>query len=200
MGLRRAFGPLPPTPGYAILLSVWLTRFEPLERGALWIWQRLPLPWRARSALYWLVSTKYGIGVQALVFDDAGRLLLLRHTYKGRYAWGLPGGGMSRGETPTAAILREVREEAGLDATVRGLLGVEAHPSRLIVEIFYLCEAHGGTFRANAEIADYGYFALAELPERLEPRLRRLILHYAGDGRLLAGTRREIQPIIHQDN
>src|SRR5215218_9650751 len=129
--------PLPRARRCAILLGVWLTRFEPLERAALWIWRKLPLSWRGRSALYWLISTKYGIGVQGLVFDDAGRVLLLRHTYKGRYAWGLPGGGMGRGETPAAAMVREVREEAGLDVTISRLLGVEAHPSRLIVEIFY---------------------------------------------------------------
>jgi len=134
--------------------------------------------------LYWLISTKYGIGVQALVFDEAGRLLLLRHTYKGRYPWGLPGGGMGRGETTAEATLRELREEAGLHGTIQALIGVETHPHRLVVEVYYLCRAHGGTFHPNAEIAACAYFALDALPPDLEPRLRRIILGYAATGRL----------------
>ncbi len=163
----------------AILLSVWLNRSEALKGAALQVWSRLPLSARARSALYWMLGTKYAVGVQGLVFDSAGRLLLLRHTYKGAYPWGLPGGGMARGETAPQAVMREVREEAGLQVRVVALLGLETHPSRLLVEVFYLCRAHGGSFQPNAEIAGYGYFDLARLPADIEPRLRRIILQYA---------------------
>ena len=42
-------------------------------------------------------------------------LLLVRSSY--RTAWGLPGGGIRRGETPDAAARRELAEEIGLVAT-----------------------------------------------------------------------------------
>ncbi len=148
----------------------------------LWLWQRLPVSGRARSMLYWLLGAKYAVGVQALVFDGAGRVLLLRHTYKGRYPWGLPGGGMERHETAPQTALRELREEAGLQGTIGGLIALERHPSRLMLELFYLCHAQGGQFRPNAEISDYGYFALSALPPALEPRLRQLLTRYAGAG------------------
>jgi ADP-ribose pyrophosphatase YjhB (NUDIX family) len=138
--------------------------------------------------LYWLLSTKYGIGVQALVFDGEGRLLLLRHTYKGIYPWGLPGGGMQRGETAPQAALRELREEAGLLADVIRLVGVETHPSRLLVEVFYLCRMRGGRFQANAEIADYGYFALAALPSGTDARLQTILAGYAAAGLIPPGA------------
>ena len=163
---------------------MWLDRLGSLKRLLLFVWRTVPMTSRVRSMLYWLISTKYGIGVQALVFDEAGRLLLLRHTYKGRYPWGLPGGGMGRGETTAEATLRELREEAGLHGTIQALIGVETHPHRLVIEVFYLCRAHGGEFRPNAEIAACGYFALDALPPDLEPRLRRIILAYAAAGRL----------------
>lgn len=159
---------------------MWLDRYEAPKRLLLWIWTALPLSRRARSAAYWLLGSKFAVGVQALIFDEAGRLLLLRHTYKGRYPWGLPGGGMQRGETTTRALLREVREETGLAVTVARLLGVATQGDRLLVEIFYLCRAHGGTFTPNAEIAGLAYFDPAQLPPDLDPRLRRILRRLIG--------------------
>jgi len=49
----------------------------------------------------------------ALIFDRAGRLLILKPTYKS--GWTIPGGVMeANGETPWEACQREVREECGL--------------------------------------------------------------------------------------
>ena len=49
----------------------------------------------------------------ALIFDDLGRLLVLKPTYKG--GWTLPGGQMeATGETPWEACRREVWEETAL--------------------------------------------------------------------------------------
>lgn len=56
----------------------------------------------------------------ALVFDEEGRLLILRPTYKS--GWTIPGGVMEAdGETPWEACQREVREECGIDVS-RGRL------------------------------------------------------------------------------
>jgi 8-oxo-dGTP diphosphatase len=50
----------------------------------------------------------------ALIFDSAGRLLILKPTYKS--GWTIPGGVMEAdGETPWQACQREVREECGLE-------------------------------------------------------------------------------------
>jgi ADP-ribose pyrophosphatase YjhB (NUDIX family) len=57
------------------------------------------------------------VSAGALIFDSAGRLLILKPTYKS--GWTIPGGIMEAdGETPWQACRREVREECGLD--VRG--------------------------------------------------------------------------------
>jgi double-stranded uracil-DNA glycosylase len=50
---------------------------------------------------------------RALVFDPAGRVLLVRFEFADRTVWALPGGGLERGETHEHALLRELREEAG---------------------------------------------------------------------------------------
>ncbi len=54
------------------------------------------------------------LGVRAVVTDQAGRVLLVKHTYLP--GWWLPGGGVDRSETTHAAVVRELLEEAGLVA------------------------------------------------------------------------------------
>ena len=54
------------------------------------------------------------VSAGALLFDRAGRLLILKPTYKS--GWTIPGGVMEAdGETPWEACRREVREECGID-------------------------------------------------------------------------------------
>ena len=65
----------------------------------------------------------------ALVWDDAGRLLLLAPTYKD--GWTIPGGVMeSTGETPWEACRREVFEETGLTVTRGRLAAVDTRPAK----------------------------------------------------------------------
>jgi 8-oxo-dGTP diphosphatase len=65
----------------------------------------------------------------ALIFDQAGRLLILKPTYK--TGWTIPGGVMEAdGETPWDACRREVREECSLEVHGGRLACVDFHPSR----------------------------------------------------------------------
>jgi alpha-L-rhamnosidase len=63
-------------------------------------------------------TTRY---IAAILQDD--HILLLKHQFSKEYAcWEIPGGGRLEGESESACIVREVREEAGLDVGVDGLL------------------------------------------------------------------------------
>jgi 8-oxo-dGTP diphosphatase len=65
----------------------------------------------------------------ALIYDPAGRLLILKPTYKS--GWTIPGGVMEAdGETPWAACQREVREECGLAVSRGRLACVDFRPPR----------------------------------------------------------------------
>lgn len=65
----------------------------------------------------------------ALIFDGAGRLLILKPTYKS--GWTIPGGVMEAdGETPWQACRREVLEECGITVTAGRLACVDFRPSR----------------------------------------------------------------------
>jgi 8-oxo-dGTP pyrophosphatase MutT (NUDIX family) len=62
------------------------------------------------------------VSAGALIYDPAGRLLILKPTYKS--GWTIPGGIMEAdGESPWEACQREVREETGLEVS-RGRLAV----------------------------------------------------------------------------
>ncbi|MGH3123309.1 MAG: NUDIX domain-containing protein [Streptosporangiaceae bacterium] len=64
----------------------------------------------------------------AMIFDPAGRLLILKPVYKS--GWTIPGGVMEAGETPWAACQREVREECGLTVERGRLACVDIRPPR----------------------------------------------------------------------
>jgi ADP-ribose pyrophosphatase YjhB (NUDIX family) len=97
------------------------------------------------------------VGAYGLCRDDRGRVLLTRNSdaseFPGR--WGLPGGGVEQGEHPDDAVVREFREETGLDVRISGLNEVTADVSRLpstgdlehIDRIIYTCAVYGGDLR-----------------------------------------------------
>ncbi len=70
------------------------------------------------------------VAVAAVVLDDAGRVLLIQRTDND--LWAIPGGAQDVGETTTAAAVREVREETGLDVEVTGLVGIYSDPRHVI--------------------------------------------------------------------
>jgi 8-oxo-dGTP diphosphatase len=65
------------------------------------------------------------ISAGGLVYDRAGRLAIVRERKRsGARQWTLPKGKLEPGETVEEAALREVREEAGVRARIRGYVGV----------------------------------------------------------------------------
>ncbi len=76
------------------------------------------------------------VAAYGVCLDDDQRLLLVRlndvTTRPG--AWTLPGGGLDFGEHPEAGVVRELREETGLEGRVVELLAVDSfHRATTIV-------------------------------------------------------------------
>lgn len=90
--------------------------------------------------------------VGGIVHDSAGRLLLIRRAHAPSAGlWTLPGGRVEPGETDDAAVIRELREETGLEVLPRRLVGVLEHPPYLIHD--YVCSLRGGQLRAGDDAA-----------------------------------------------
>jgi 8-oxo-dGTP diphosphatase len=75
--------------------------------------------------------TTHVIGcVGAVIKDEAGRLLLIRRGHEpGKGLWSIPGGRIEPGESDESALMREVREETGLDVTAGPLIGAVRRPA-----------------------------------------------------------------------
>jgi 8-oxo-dGTP diphosphatase len=62
--------------------------------------------------------------VGAVAIDDGSLLLIRRGNEPGRGTWSVPGGRMEPGETIQEAVVRELREETGVEGVCTGLIGV----------------------------------------------------------------------------
>lgn len=64
------------------------------------------------------------LGVSGLVLNSVGEWLVVRKSYGGmKGMWSLPAGFVNGGETVDMAIIREVKEETGIDCQVEGMIG-----------------------------------------------------------------------------
>ena len=69
--------------------------------------------------------------VYAIARDRSGRVLLVRRADDGN--WELPGGRVEVGETMSAAVRREVFEEAGITIALTGVSGIYSDPAHIVV-------------------------------------------------------------------
>ncbi|QEY52201.1 NUDIX hydrolase [Legionella longbeachae] len=109
------------------------------------------------------------IDVRAVILQNENILLVKERTDG---LWSLPGGWIDVSESPSEAIIREVREEAGYDVKIIKLLSVwdklkHDHPPQWphTYKLFFYAQILSGHFEPNTEILDLGYFPLHQLPD-----------------------------------
>lgn len=110
------------------------------RRIVLPFWGRAPLWLRRR--LITLGTAKFSVGVSAVCLNSQNQMLVLHHLFHKEHPWGFPGGWVDEGETPLEAIVREVREETGLEPTVEDVLVVMGDGAW--IDVVYLCQVPDG--------------------------------------------------------
>ena len=106
-----------------------------------------------------------------VVLDGAGRVLLVQRAIEPyREHWALPAGYQEADEDPSWTVVREVREETGIEVAVVRLLDLlyipedPRKPANLAV---YLCRPSGGALCAGLDALAAGWFELGSLPHKL---------------------------------
>lgn len=124
------------------------------------------------------------IGVRIIVRDGDERVLLVRHTYAP--GWHFPGGAVDRRETAVDAAVRELREEALIEASSPPrLMGVYLSTVNHKSDHIVLFEA--GAWRAiegkarPLEIAEARFFPLRDLPNGTTGGTRRRLAELSGE-------------------
>jgi ADP-ribose pyrophosphatase YjhB (NUDIX family) len=155
---------------------LWLAALSLLALAALRLAPHTPL--RAQLAM------------SSAVFDDQGRILMVREAIDGN-RWTLPGGWADVNQSPSECVAREVREEAGLQVTVRKLAAVydrmrHPHPPSEfhIYKLFFICTITGGELTTSLETTEAAFFAEDALPSDLSlgrtlpAQIARMFAHY----------------------
>lgn len=137
------------------------------------IWRHLPHILRRRVVR--IGQRRFTATAGAVIFDDQGRVLLLEHAFRPDSAWGLPGGFLSKGEQPEAALRRELREEIGIEVEDVEMVLVRTHSKPRQIEIYFRARAIGEPEPCSFEIKGAGWFSIDDLPSELSNDQRRLI-------------------------
>lgn len=101
----------------------------------------------------------YRITGCAVVFDHEQRILLKHDPNRG---WELPGGHLEPGETIPECVIREVKEETGIDVEIIELCGISQDVERHVCHTFWIAKAVGGELTLSSESLDAGFFDIAD--------------------------------------
>ncbi|MEV6526660.1 NUDIX domain-containing protein [Longispora sp. NPDC051575] len=126
------------------------------------------------------------VAVTAFVLDDQGRVLLIRRSDND--LWALPGGAQDFGEYIAQTVVRETREEAGIDVEVTGVVGIYTNPNHVVeysdgevrqqFSICFTANPVGGELATSDESTEVRWVAQSELDGlQINPSMRLRIDH-----------------------
>lgn len=91
------------------------------------------------------------VSVAGFVSNDNGEILLINSPRRG---WEYPGGMVEPGETFQDALIREIKEEAGVDVEITGFIGLCKNVEKDVVNIDFSCRYLGGELTTSNESSE----------------------------------------------
>ncbi|MFZ5932509.1 MAG: NUDIX hydrolase [Patescibacteria group bacterium] len=121
--------------------------------------------------------------VLALIIKNGKFLLIKRKVKLFRLEWAFPGGITHRGETEGEAVIREAKEEVGLDVKVVKKIFERKHPDTLVQVAYFHCLPISGKkpeIGEKYEISEVKWVEAGEVLERftsdVAPEIQKFIL------------------------
>lgn len=129
----------------------------------------------------------FGLAVKAVIVDAQGRTLLLRRSAVNKNfvgCWEWPGGKVDPGEDFATAVLRETKEEIGLEVEITGLAGATSFEMPKISVVLLCMEVRitGGEIKLSNEHDAFDWVLFSSLPrlnlvEHVRPFMLDFIAH-----------------------
>jgi len=117
------------------------------------------------------------LGARCVVISPDREVLLLRHSY--HPGWHLPGGGVEKGETVLDALIREVREEAGVTMPcppkLHGIFFNRKVSNKDHVVVYSCSQYETLEIEKTWEIEEVSFFSIDNLPKDIDPGTKRRI-------------------------
>ncbi|MGO4543444.1 NUDIX hydrolase [Paenibacillus sp. 2TAB23] len=111
------------------------------------------------------------VAAGGFVENEHGQILLVKTEHDG---WVFPGGQVEAGENVIDALIREIKEESGIDAAISCLIGIYSNtgtykwhdgvtdvPTKVMMD--FSCKAEGGQLAVSEETSESGWFDKADV-------------------------------------
>ena len=116
------------------------------------------------------------VDIRGMVLSLDKKVLLVKESLDNK--WSLPGGWADVGQSPKEVIVKELKEETGLDVIAKKLLAVfdkrlHAHPPQpyYVYKIVFYCEPVSSQLNKGFDVLDVQYFDIENLPKLSEDRI-----------------------------
>lgn len=116
------------------------------------------------------------VDVRGFVLNEHNKILMARESIDGK--WTIPGGWADVGNTPKEVVIKEIKEETGMNAEVVRLLAIydkqrHSHPPEpyYVYKLIFFCRAIGGQLTPGFDMQGADWFALNNLPPLSEDRI-----------------------------
>ncbi|HXS15273.1 MAG TPA: NUDIX hydrolase [Candidatus Saccharimonadales bacterium] len=115
------------------------------------------------------------VTVGAIAYNEKGQVLLVKRSekYSRPGTWTVPGGFLDRDRTVKEAVLKELKEESGVDGKIEALFHINDNPNRphedrQNVDFIYLVKVTSNLFSHDDEITQVAWFDKNTLPSEEE--------------------------------